>query len=95
MKPDRNERMIAFVVGGKTYSETARHFGVTRSAVAGVCWRAGVRVGQREGHFTEEGRAALRAAQLRFHRRRRLNVEKYEAWKSKISKSVKRFYANQ
>jgi hypothetical protein len=43
----RNEQIIAAVTAGKTYSDVALQFGVTRNVVAGVCQRAGIKVGLR------------------------------------------------
>lgn len=38
---DRNDRIVAMVASGKTFTETAAHFGVSRSLVAGVVARWG------------------------------------------------------
>jgi hypothetical protein len=41
------QKIIDAVKGGMSYSEAAQAFGVTRCAVAGMCFRAGVKVGPR------------------------------------------------
>lgn len=45
---ERNSRMLSWVKAGATYKETANLFGVTRNVVAGVCMRAGLKVGSGE-----------------------------------------------
>lgn len=46
---DRNEQIIAAVKSGMTYDEAAAEFKVTRNVVAGICHRAGVKVGDQPG----------------------------------------------
>lgn len=74
----RNERIIELVKRGMSYRRVALELGVTRDIVAGVCWRAGVKMSpehisknlseassgksNRRGHFSPR---ATRALELR------------------------------
>lgn len=53
-------KIIEAVKGGLSYSEAARAFGTTRGAVAGMCNRAGVKVGPRPDKAGEALRASWR-----------------------------------
>lgn len=43
-RPERNARIVRMVQAGKSYTEVAEKFSVSRSVVAGVCHRADVRM---------------------------------------------------
>jgi len=65
----RNEKIIAFIANGGTYGEAAIMFNVTRNVVCGICYRAGLKVGQRyNDRKSEIGRRNLEALRARAKR---------------------------
>ena len=62
----RNQEILAFVANGGTYDEAAAKFKVTRSVVAGVCRRAGLKVGLRyPDRNRDNGRRQMEALRTR------------------------------
>jgi len=58
----RNQKILDFVANGGTYDEAAAMFNVTRNVVGGICYRAGLKVGQRYNDRKREiGRRSLEA----------------------------------
>jgi len=56
----RNQKILDFVANGGTYDEAAAMFNVTRNVVGGICYRAGLKVGQRYNDRQREiGRRSL------------------------------------
>lgn len=53
-----HDKAVELVRAGNTYKQAGDALGMTRSAVAGACYRAGLKVGRREP--TPEGRIAQR-----------------------------------
>ena len=72
----RNKRIIAAVTAGATYSEAAAAEGVTRSAVAGLCTRAGLKVGHEPHRIGRRGECAKAANQKRWERQKQFYDER-------------------
>ena len=83
MKPILKQA-VAMVQIGATYTEAARAFGLTRSAVAGACNRAGVKVGFRPAQKSE-----LLARMKRLHQDPAFREKSYAA----ASENAKRLHA--
>lgn len=65
----RNQKILAFVANLGTYDEAAAQFNVTRGVVAGVCHRAGLKVGMRyTDRLRENGRRQMDSLRARANR---------------------------
>ena len=65
----RNQKILAFVASGGTYDEAAAQFNVTRCVVAGVCRRAGLKVGTRyPDRNRDNGRQQMESLRTRARR---------------------------
>ena len=86
----RNRAVVAMVRKGATYQEAADQFGMTRSAVAGVCNRAGLLVGRRT---TEHFRAVNSAKMARMVEARRNDPKLHAEWLEKLTAGIRAAHA--
>ena len=86
----RNRAVVAAVRAGKTFQEAADQFGMTRSAVAGVCNRAGLLVGRRN---TEHFRAVNSAKMARMVEARRNDPKLRAVWLEKLTAGIRAAHA--
>jgi transposase len=85
----RNESIVAMVKDGNTYADAAEHFGVSRSVVAGVCNRAGLRTGFRKTKkFSDSRRKSLAEVRSRAKADPALKAR----WIASIKDGLKRYH---
>ena len=72
----RNKRILDAVRAGATYSEAAEPEGVSRNAVAGLCARAGLKVGHEPHRIERRGECAKAANQKRWERQKQFYDER-------------------
>ena len=65
----KQQLAVQYVASGLTYKQAADLVGLTRSAVAGACRRARLRVGKRG--YTPEGKASVQAYWARQRQQKR------------------------
>ena len=77
----RNEEIIAGLALGQSYGQIAEDLGISRNVVAGVAWRAKIKVGPRViPERTSEGQRRSWARMTPAERERRLRQTVHKRW---------------
>jgi FixJ family two-component response regulator len=79
----RNEEIIAGLALGQSYGQIAEDLGISRNVVAGVAWRAKIKVGPRViPERTSEGQRRSWARMTPADRERRLRQTVHKRWQT-------------